>query len=311
MEPVVERLETAVALTLFNNPDATRRVFERIAAARPQRLLLIGDAARPDRPDETKLVEEVRQIATNVDWDCKVETNFATENMGPRLRLISGLNWVFSRVEAAIVLEHDCLPDASFFPFCFELLERYRNHRQLGFITGFNPLHKKFPFEFSYYFSRVAHLWGWATWRHTWQQYDEHLSNWPAVKQAGLLKLMFPHPKVVKYWSMVFDNMHSKAWTTTWDYQLTYTCWTRNLVNIVPKRNLIKYIGFVPGALHTKRPEPDLDLDAATIEFPLIHPPAITSWPAQEMGIQRRFYARNKLRGLRRRVLLAYQERFG
>lgn len=307
----MEPLETAVALTIFNNPDATRRVFAQIAAARPQRLFLIADGPRAEKPGEAELVEESKRIATAVDWNCKVETDFATENMGPRNRIISGLNWVFSRVEAAIFLEHDCLPDPTFFPFCFELLERYRNHQQLGFITGFNPLEKRFPFEFSYYFSRVAHLWGWATWRHTWREYDEHLTGWPEVKKAGLLKLLFPHEKVVKYWSMVFDNMHSKAWTTTWDYQLTYTCWTRNWVNIVPRKNMIKYIGFVPGALHTKRPEPGLDLDAGPIRFPLIHPPAITAWPAQEMGLQRRFYARNKFRGLRRRLIMAFQERFG
>jgi hypothetical protein len=307
----VEPLQTAVALTVFNNPDAIRRVFTQIASARPQRLFLIADSARADHPGEADLVEESKRIATAVDWDCQVETNFATENMGPRQRIISGLNWVFSRVEAAIILEHDCLPDPTFFPFCFELLERYRNHRQFGYITGFNPLERQFPFEFSYYFSRVSHLWGWATWRHTWQQYDEHLSQWPEVKKAGLLKLLFPDDKTVRYWSMVFDNMHSKAWTTTWDFQLTYTGWTRNWVNIVPKKNLIKYIGFVPGALHTRRIEPGLELDARSIDFPLIHPPAITTWPAQEMGLQKRFYARNIFMGLRRRLIREYQLRIG
>ena len=307
----MEQLETSVALTVFNNPEATRRVFAQVAAARPQRLFLIADAPRRDKPGEAELVQQAKAIATAIDWDCKLETDFATENMGPRRRIISGLNWVFSRVEAAIFLEHDCLPDPTFFPFCFELLERYRHHEQLGFITGFNPLETMFPFEFSYYFSRVAHLWGWATWRRSWQHYDESLRRWPEVKKANLLALLFPDEKVVRYWTTVFDHMHQGTGPDTWDYQLTYTCWTRNWVNIVPRKNMIEYIGFVPGALHTKRPEPGLDLDAGPIDLPLVHPPAITAWPEQEMGVQKRFYARNKLRGLRRRLIMKYQERFG
>jgi hypothetical protein len=231
--------------------------------------------------------------------------------MGPRKRIISGLDWVFSRVEAAIVLEHDCLPHDTFFPFCFDVLERYRNHHQIGYVTGFNPLASSFPFEYSYYFSRVAHLWGWATWRRSWQQYDEHLNQWPEVKKAGLLRLLFPSASVVEYWSTVFDNMHSKNWISTWDYQLIYTAWTRNWVNIVSGKNLIKYIGFGPGALHTKRAEPGLDLDACPIDFPLVHPPAITSWPAQEMGVQYHFYARNIFRRLRRRLIMEYRQRYG
>jgi hypothetical protein len=307
----VERLETAVALTIFNNPEATQRVFDRIAAARPERLFLIADAPRPTHPGEADLVDYAKRIATSVDWSCQVETNFATENMGPRRRIISGLDWVFSRVEAAIVLEHDCLPHESFFPFCFEVLERYRNHHQIGYITGFNPLADRFPFEYSYYFSRVAHLWGWATWRRSWQQYDEHLSQWPEVKKAGLLHLLFPSRGVVDYWSNVFDNMHSKNWLTTWDYQMVYTAWTRNWVNIVSGKNLIKYIGFVPSALHTKTADPGLDLDSCQIDFPLSHPPAITTWPAQEMGVQNRFYARNIFRRLCRRLTMEYRLRYG
>src|SRR6266496_1346818 len=131
----MSQLETPVTLIVFNQPDVTRRVFSTIAAARPTRLLLIADGARTSRPGEAERCDEVKQIVTAVDWPCQVETNFATENMGPGPRIISGINWVFSLVEEAIFLEHDCLPDPSFFPFCAELLERYRRLPQVGYIT--------------------------------------------------------------------------------------------------------------------------------------------------------------------------------
>ena len=118
----MNRLETPVALIVFNRPEPTRRVFAAIAKARPSRLLLIADGPRPDRQRESNQCAEVRNIVSAVDWPCQVQADFADENMGCRRRVISGLDWVFSQVEEAIILEDDCVPDPSFFPFCSELL---------------------------------------------------------------------------------------------------------------------------------------------------------------------------------------------
>ena len=129
-------LDTPVALIVFNRPEATRRVFAAVAAARPSRLLIVADAPRTDRPGERQRCEEVLKIVSAVDWPCTVETNLASENLGCRRRVKSGLDWVFSLVEEAIILEDDCLPDPSFFPYCSQLLERYRDCGQVGIISG-------------------------------------------------------------------------------------------------------------------------------------------------------------------------------
>lgn len=300
----MNQLETPVALIVFNRPELTRRVFAAVAAARPSRLFLIADAARLNRPGEAERCEQVRQIVTAVDWPCNVETNFATENMGCRPRIVSGINWVFSRVEEAIILEDDCLPDPSFFPFCSKLLERYRDQPQIGFIAGFNPLEKSFPFAFSYYYSLPVtfSIWGWATWRRAWQEFDEHIRSWPQVKKAGLLNVIFPDKKVVTYWSGFFDKMHQGIGPSAWDYQWIYTCWTHNWLSIVPCRNLIQNIGFGPQATHTKAADPALTLTAGSVSFPLRFPPAITAWPAHAMRAQRCLYTPGILRRIRRRL---------
>lgn len=287
----MNQLETPVALIVFNRPETTRRVFAAIAAARPSRLLLIADGPRAGHPGEVERCELVREIVTAVDWPCWVETNFASENMGCDPRISSGLNWVFSLVEEAIILEDDCLPDPSFFPFCAELLERYRDQNQIGFVAGFNPLEKSFPFHYSYFYSLVTGCWGWATWRRAWQEYDEHLQSWPEVKEAGLLKLIFPDKKAVDYWSRIFDAMYQGTGPNTWDYHWVYTCWTRNWLSILPSKNLIQNIGFGAGATHTLTAAPGLTLPAAAVSFPLLHPPAIMAWPAHVMQLQYAFYS--------------------
>jgi hypothetical protein len=163
-----EEFETPVALFVFRRPDTTRKVFEAIANVRPTRLLLIADGPRPDKPGELEASEQVREIVSRVDWPCEVSTNFADKNLGCQERMISGYNWVFSLVEEAILLEDDCLPDASFFFFCQEMLTRYRDDSRIAMVAGFNAVQDHTRTNYSYYFSSFTHCWGWATWRRAW-----------------------------------------------------------------------------------------------------------------------------------------------
>ncbi len=298
----MKQLETPVALMVFNRPEATRRVFAAVAAARPNHLLVVADGPRPDRKGERQLCDEVRKIVSAVDWPCKVETSFSEENLGCRRRIISGLDWVFSLVEEAIILEDDCLPDPTFFPYCTELLERYRDCDQVGIIGGFNPLPQSFPLPYSYYFTRQVLIWGWATWRRTWQKYDAHLTTWPEVRKGKLLELMWREPSLYELWTGIFDKVHAGQGPDSWDYQLVYSLWTRNLLNVVPSRNLIQNIGFDEEATHTKTADPGLKIQAQNLDFPLTHPPAMTDWPDYAESIQHRFTSPSLLRRLRTRI---------
>ncbi len=283
-------LNTPVALIVFNRPEATRRVFAAVAAARPSRLLIVADAPRTDRPGERQRCEEVLKIVSAVDWPCTVETNLASENLGCRRRVKSGLDWVFSLVEEAIILEDDCLPDPSFFPYCSQLLERYRDCGQVGIISGFNPMQSSFPFPYSYYFTKFVLIWGWATWRRTWQKYDEKLTSWPRVKEDGLLNLMWKDRKARKMWTAIFESMYSGAGPDAWSYRLVYTSWMRNWLNIIPSRNLVQNIGFGQDATHTKKADAGFKIPAETLSFPIAHPPAMMDWPEYAESLQDRFY---------------------
>ena len=186
--------KTPVVFIVFNRPQHTEAVFRRIAQARPPCLLVVADGPRPNKPGEAALCAKVRQIATQVDWPCEVLTNFSDVNLGCGMGPISGLNWAFEKVEEAIILEDDILPDVSFFRFCDEMLERFRNDSRISMITGFNVVQDHVPMDWSYYYSQITHCWGWATWRRSWARYDQHLKHWPAVKAAGLMREYFARP---------------------------------------------------------------------------------------------------------------------
>lgn len=152
--------ETPVLFTVFNRPACTRRVFEAIRRAAPRRLFIACDGPRPERPEEAPLVSQVRGIVAEVDWECEVATLFREENLGCRNAMSSAISWFFSEVEEGIILEDDCLPDPTFFRYCRELLERYRDDERVMNISGVNSLLRGAELGDNYYFSRYPHIWG-------------------------------------------------------------------------------------------------------------------------------------------------------
>jgi len=264
--------QTPVALFVFNRPDTTRRVFGAIANVRPARLLLIADGPRAARTGEAEVCQHVRDIVGRVDWPCEVSTNFAANNLGCQERMISGLNWVFSLVEEAIILEDDCLPDPSFFPFCRELLEKYRGDDRIAYISGDNLIGKYLKTDASYYFSRIGGIWGWATWRSEWRRYDRHLSDWPKLRSEGMLAEIFDEPQVVGHWTRIFDSMHENKGPNTWDYQWVFTGFKNNSLIAVPSVNLVSNIGFGRSGTHTTEVDARFIQPTTMMRFPLRHP---------------------------------------
>ena len=142
-----------VLFLVFNRPDLARRVFARIREARPAHLFIAADGPRPDHPDDVPACRETRLLAAQVDWPCEVKTLFRDANLGCRAAVSSAITWFFEHVEAGIILEDDCLPDLSFFPFCAELLERYRDDERITTISAMGYPRAGLCGRHSYFFS--------------------------------------------------------------------------------------------------------------------------------------------------------------
>jgi hypothetical protein len=241
-------LTTPVVFLVFNRPDLTERVFSRIAEAKPKTLLLIADGPRNGK--EAALCDQVRKTVDRIDWECKVLRNFSDVNLGCKHRVASGLDWVFSQVDEAIILEDDCLPSHSFFYFCQTLLERFRDDKRIFMIGGDNFQFGLNRAEDSYYFSRYAEVWGWATWKRAWQYYDVTMKSWPAFKAAGGMRWAFEHPAEQQYWGHYFQETYDGK-IDTWDYIWFYTCLSQSGLSVLPNINLVSNLGFGPNATHT------------------------------------------------------------
>jgi hypothetical protein len=266
-------LQTAILFLVFNRPYTTRQVLATIRQARPARLYIAADGPRADRPSEKKLCEEVRRIATTVDWPCDIQTLFREENLGCRRSVSGALDWFFEQEESGVILEDDCVPDQSLFPFTEELLDRYRDDKRIMNICGtnLNP-DVRTPLR-SYFFSRYNNSCGWASWSRAWRHYDHDMSLWPSLRNTDWLFSIGNGSELFRrYWTRIFDMCHAGK-VDSWAWRWKFSCWAQNGLAILPAKNLVTNIGFGDDATHTKSGNGILDnLPLQKMAFPLIHP---------------------------------------
>ncbi len=274
-----------VALFVFNRPDTTAQVLKTIRAVRPRELYVIADGPRAEHADDDALCRAAREVALQIDWDCAVKTNFAEKNLGLKARVESGLDWLFQQVAEAIVLEDDCVPDATFFRFCDELLERYRHDEQVMMISGCDFKFGLSRSTSSYTFSRYPLIWGWATWRRAWARNDPNMSTLPRAMQTNRLRELLGDAHAAQYWAFVlYDNYKTH---TTWDYAWLWSIWEHDGLCVHPNINLVANVGFGANATHTR----DADnlfsqMLRAPMPFPLTHPPNIARNPDDDALIE-------------------------
>lgn len=267
-------LKTPVALFIFNRPDTTVKVFARIREVRPRTLLVVADGPRVSSEGEAERCTQARKVVERVDWDCRVLRHYSDENLGCKIRVSSGIDWIFRNVEEAIILEDDCLPDRTFFRYCEELLDRYRSDTRIMAISGDNFQFGRRPDAYSYYFSRYPHIWGWATWRRAWHHYDVNMRFWPEIRDRGLLTELLGRNQSA-YWAPLFDAVY-RGEIDTWDYQWTFACWLHGGLTALPATNLVSNIGFGAGATHTRAEESHFaNMHVEALSFPLRHPPYV------------------------------------
>lgn len=243
-------LSVPVLLMLFNRPDITRELFKKLREAKPKKLFVAANGPRPNVPGDAELCNSVRAIFNEIDWECEVHTNFPEVNINMHTRWYASLDWFFESVDRGIVLEDDCIPDLSFFSYCAELLEKYKNNPEIMHINGSNFQFGRKRGNGSYYFSKYSHVWGWATWKRAWEKYDDTLVSFPSFKKEDSISTAVTSHKEKLYWLRYFDSLYFRT-RNSCDIKWLYATWVSKGLSITPNVNMISNIGYGLAAGHT------------------------------------------------------------
>lgn len=290
-------LETPVLFLVFNRPDTAEKVFQRIRMAKPRRLFVSADGPRANKVGEQQKCETTRALIKGIDWKCELYTNYSKTNLGCRIAVSSGIDWFFSHVDEGIILEDDCVPDVSFFSFCQSLLDYYRNDERIMHIGGVNFQDGVIRGPWSYYFSKINHVWGWATWKRAWKKYDVDIKSFPRLLEQNGLFSLFPDSVMRRYWMKNFGRVYRKE-RDTWDYQWQYAMSVNNGLAILPNQNLVSNIGFDTGATHTSGGFHELSNRPTTNLTTIVHPTFVVPDIEADMYAFRKYTNPNKFRKL-------------
>jgi len=288
--------KVAVLLLLFNRPAHTQKVLDRLRMVRPPRVYVHCDGPRPERAGEQEKVAAVRAFVKTIDWPCEVFTLYRAQNMGLRMGVTGALNWFFEQEPYGIILEDDCLPDPTFFPFCAELLELYADDPQVMHIGGSN-LTERFTCNAaeSYVFSRFSFVWGWASWRRAWAKMSLHLEGLDDFEQTPLAQQWLPD-SLARYYMLDKFKVTRDGKNNSWAYAWFYSILKNDGLCIVPTFNLVQNTGVGDtDATHTKGKNILAELPARQLSFPLKHP--VNRTP--DAQLERRFFYDSQKKRLR------------
>ena len=304
-----DQCDEAVLLIGFNRPDLLADVIDRVRVVSPPRVYLAVDGARVDRPGEAARVSACQKLASSLDWGCEVHTLFRDRNLGCGQGVSGAITWFFEHEERGIILEDDILADPSFFRFVSELLERHSDDDRVFAITGTNFVPPEFQTDPTRYrFSRVPVVWGWATWRRSWQKYRFDIEGWrtkfPRRRAWRAMGATLPANVL---WSANFDMMARHA-VDTWDLQLVFAGMAEGGFTATPPVNLVENVGFRPDATHTHR-TPRYLRPAQSIALPSV-PSAVEIDERADRWLMRHVYgasivglAGQAVRGVRQLIL--------
>lgn len=276
-------IDLPVLLIFFNRPDTFEKVFEAVKKARPSKLFLACDGPRKDRPDDAEKIIECKKIASDIDWECEVYTDYSEENLGCGLRPQSAITNAFKNTDRLVILEDDCVPHDSFFPYMAELLEKYKDDERIGMVAGLNHFKEWDCDGYSYCFAQTGAIWGWATWSRVWKDYDYTVKEIDSPHVQKLMRNNITLKRAQKKKIQSFINARQRILNgeniSFWDFQFGFLKAIKGYLSIVPRINLICNIGVGATSTHAQT---NINsswkkgmlhfIPTANIELPLVHP---------------------------------------
>lgn len=278
MASIKPQINTPVAVFFYNRPETLKEVINQLSMIKAPCIYLISDGFERGNETNRQLVLECRTIASQCSRFGKVETIYRENRVGLFSNITKGIEEVFEREDTCIFLEDDTVPSLTFFTYCDELLERYRNSPEIISISGFKLFHNWWSpntGDQSYFFSRYPQVWGWATWKNKWQtHYDKDLNSWPEWRNSKKFKQLFSSRREAKFWQKKLNTVNESKYT--WDYQLAFASFQKSLLTIIPTRNLVTNIGIGhKNSTNTNTPGSMMLRPRLELAIPLTHPISI------------------------------------
>jgi len=242
--------DVPVLLLAFNRPKAFGGLIDALRLTKPANIYASFDG--PRSADEARLVEMSIACLEQVDWACQLHVRRNSRNLGCRQAVRGAIKWFFLERAEGIILEDDVRPSEDFFVFAHEMLGSFRNDPQIAMINGSSRVPAASQgTERNTRLTRYSHVWGWATWRDTWEMYEQFVDD----QQRGasilpLVKTLDYRLLEALYWYRKFKLARTGR-IDSWALSLQEMLFVAGQLAVSPRESLVDNVGFSSGATHT------------------------------------------------------------
>lgn len=245
--------DVSVMILFFTRPDTLQKVFESVRRAKPARLFLFQDGARNEKDE--KRIAECREIVENIDWDCQVYRNYSEVNLGCDKSQFAAFKWAFEYTDSLIFLEDDCVPSQSFFPFCENLLEKYKDDKRVHMICGMNHEgDSSASVKEDYLFAKTPTIWGWATWKRAWENWDTSFSYLDDEQTISRIRENIFPAKWARFQidraTKTRDYFRKTGKVSSFELLNAMAMYLNSAYAIIPTKNMISNVGISEGSVH-------------------------------------------------------------
>lgn len=247
-------MNTALLIIFFNRSDPIRRLISEISIVKPKKIYLACDGPRKSVSGEAEKVKDIRsEVLGSISWPCEIRTKFEDENLGCKINVSEAVFWFFSNEAKGIVFEDDCIPSLKFFNFAEKMLEKYKDNKNIGAITGRNEVSDVYEPATSYIFTTKFFCWGWASWSDRILNNNVDIGYKENVPSSIFRGVPFNEKLMIKG---MLGLMRSGS-VNSWAYPFDLSFRNKGQLCLVPKKNLIKNIGFDVEGAHSKGQKSD------------------------------------------------------
>lgn len=255
-----------VLLLAFNRPDKLRDLIDSLRTSAPPVVVLAVDGPRHHVDGEDLLVSACRTLTDRIDWKCRLETMFHTENLGLQRAVEKAVTETVVEFGSVMVIEDDVIVGDEFCAWTQNQIDRFQDHSRVMHISGYNvvPRSRLTNPDSSFRFSVYPESFAWATWADRWKQYDpDGALDWALSVSASDLSRSTSGLVGALRWRQHFRDVREGR-VQSWAYRWIASMWRAEGLVVSPNRNLVTYKGYDKGT-HTRTNATWAELDVESL----------------------------------------------
>lgn len=244
-------VDVPVRVNIWIRPECQKAQFEVIKKAKPSVIFLQSDGGRNEKEWEA-IYENRKLVEEGIDWNCTVYKLYEDHNNGLYAMGKKVSDFIWTKVDRCIFLEDDHIPSVSFFRFCADLLDKYKDDERIERICGMNHFGIWEQCDQDYFFAIQGAVWGSATWRRVALKRDCEFSYAQSSYTMRLLKQETKNNRSI--WDRIVGyskNNHYGGHVAGGEFFNELECYTQHRLSIIPKYNMIDCWGCGDDSIHS------------------------------------------------------------